>query len=123
MNYLDYYMLKEISKHLPYPDYLNFIGTCKRFYELKYIGRKVEYLEELHKEDNIFKHFKLSSFISFKGHMDVIKYINSNNVKFSPYEMGCAAGHGHLDVVIWLHKNRIEECTKWAMNYAAAYGH
>ena len=34
-----------------------------------------------------------------------------------------AAGHGHLDVVKFLHENRTEGCTTWAMNSAAEDGH
>ena len=34
-----------------------------------------------------------------------------------------AAKNGHLPVVIWLHANRTEGCTTYAMNYAAENGH
>ena len=33
--------------------------------------------------------------------------------------MNWAALYGHLEVVKFLHDNRSEGCTEWAMNYAA----
>ncbi|KAF1793424.1 hypothetical protein GQ600_21766 [Phytophthora cactorum] len=35
---------------------------------------------------------------------------------------GLAAGHAHISVVIWLHENRTEGCTKQAMDVAAQTG-
>ena len=37
--------------------------------------------------------------------------------------MDIAARNGHLDVVMWLHENRTEGCSDWAVDYAAKYGH
>jgi len=37
--------------------------------------------------------------------------------------MDDAAWNGHLEVVKWLHTNRLEGCTVDAMNWAAAHGH
>jgi hypothetical protein len=37
--------------------------------------------------------------------------------------MDCAAENGHLDVIIWLHKNRTEGCTADAMDCAVENGH
>ena len=37
--------------------------------------------------------------------------------------MNGAAGNGHLEIVVWLHNNRTEGCTKHAMDMAALNGH
>ena len=37
--------------------------------------------------------------------------------------MNKAAENGHLDIVKFLHYNRIEGCTTDAMDHAAEYGH
>jgi hypothetical protein len=34
-----------------------------------------------------------------------------------------AAGNGHLEVVKWLHTNRLGGCSDWAINRAAGGGH
>lgn len=31
--------------------------------------------------------------------------------------------NGRLDIVKWLHENRSEGCTKWAVYYAREFGH
>src|SRR3989344_9268017 len=36
--------------------------------------------------------------------------------KFDKNAMDWAAMKGHLDMVIWLHENRTEGCSKWAMD-------
>ena len=123
MNSLDYHVLREISEHLSYPDYLAFIGTCKRFYELKDIRKKIGYLEELRKEDILFKRQKLSTFASRKGQLDVIKYLHSNNALFTHHAINWAAGKCHLGVVIWLHENRTEGCTQNAIIHAHRNNH
>jgi len=37
--------------------------------------------------------------------------------------MDWAAKNDHLNVVIWLHENRTEGCTKYAMDWAAKNGY
>ena len=123
MESLDFHVLREISEYLSYLDYLAFIGTCRRFYELNDIRRKIGYLEELHKDGGEFKRDELSTFVAYKGQLDVIKYLHSNNALFSTKTMDNAASNGHLNVIKWLHKNRTEGCTTHAMDLAALYGH
>ena len=37
--------------------------------------------------------------------------------------MNSAANDGHLEVIKWLHTNRAEGCTVYAMDYAIKNGH
>jgi hypothetical protein len=37
--------------------------------------------------------------------------------------MSSASRNGHLDVVKWLHENRTEGCTTYAMDWASRNGH
>ncbi len=62
-----------------------------------------------------------------KGNLHCIRYLFSQGLKPSKYYsfnlMNEAADNGHLEIVIWLHENRTEGCTTWAMDYAAKNGH
>lgn len=58
------------------------------------------------------------------GHLDVVKFLHSHpGQQCSSDAMDVAAGNGHLELVQWLHENRSEGCSKGAMNEAAAAGH
>ncbi len=37
--------------------------------------------------------------------------------------MDMASQNGHLDIVKFLHENRSEGCTTWAMDYASRFGY
>ncbi len=37
--------------------------------------------------------------------------------------MNLAAANGHLEVIKWLHENRNEGCSTWAMDWAVENGH
>lgn len=50
-------------------------------------------------------------------------YVDKEKYYYSTKTMDLAAKHGSLDIVIWLHKNRFEGCTKLAMINAAMNGH
>ena len=58
------------------------------------------------------------------GHLDVVKWLHFNRSEGSTtYAIDKAAANGHLDVVKWLHFNRSEGCTTDAIDNAAAFGH
>jgi hypothetical protein len=58
------------------------------------------------------------------GHLEVIKWLHVNRTEGCTYwAMNYAAEHGHLEVVKWLRVNRTESCTYWAMHGAAENGH
>ena len=58
------------------------------------------------------------------GHLDIVIWLHNNRTEgCSIFAMNKAAENGHLDVVEFLHNNREEGCTTWAMNYAAVNGY
>src|SRR3990167_3699033 len=58
------------------------------------------------------------------GHLDVVVWLHLNrNEGCSKCAMDWAAMNGHLDVVKWLHENRTEGCSEGAMDWAAENGH
>jgi hypothetical protein len=59
-----------------------------------------------------------------EGHLEVVKWLHANRSEgCSYYALNQAASHGHLEVVKWLHANRTEEHSSQAMCEAAAHGH
>ena len=64
-------------------------------------------------------------YLSEKGCLEGLKWVYTHNpeAKCSTHAMDNAAKNGHLDVVKWLHENRIEGCTDDAMEKAAENGH
>jgi len=58
------------------------------------------------------------------GHLEIVKFLHENRTEgCTKWAMNQAAENGHLEVVKFLHENRTEGCTKWAMNEAAENGH
>jgi len=59
------------------------------------------------------------------GRLRLLKYIHLNYKEggCSTSAMNWSAEYGHIDVVVWLHRNRTEGCTSNAIDYAAANGH
>ncbi len=55
--------------------------------------------------------------------LNIIKYCHDKNKLFTTNEMNIAAANGHLEVIKWLHENRMEGCTTCAMDRAAENGH
>jgi hypothetical protein len=98
--------------------YLNAIGlyklvvTCK---DIHRIGMLPNYKAKLYD----YKSYRSSKY----GDLPVIIWLHNNNYTFTIDAMGLAASNGHLEVVKWLHENRMEGCTKYAMDWAAWYGH
>ena len=58
------------------------------------------------------------------GHHHIVKWLHQNRTEgCTSWAMDLAACNGHLDVVKFLHENRTEGCTSWAMDWAAGRGH
>ncbi|KAF1327900.1 Intraflagellar transport protein 88, partial [Globisporangium splendens] len=58
------------------------------------------------------------------GHLDVVQWLHWNRMEGCTADaMDMAAANGHLHVVQWLHVHRREGCTSDAMDLAAAGGH
>ncbi len=58
------------------------------------------------------------------GQLDVLMRLHENpSEKCTKNAMDWAAKNGHLDVIKWLHEIRSEGCTVWAMDWAARNGH
>jgi hypothetical protein len=84
-------------------------------------------------EDDNLKNLKLEKFDSrihtwkwaaVNGYLQVIEFLHKNRIEGCTKDvMNMAAINGHLDVIQWLHENRSEGCTKEAMNMAAGNGH
>ena len=55
--------------------------------------------------------------------LDFVKYFSQLNTFSFGDAMNWAAENGHLDIVQWLHTNRNEGCTKYAMDVALSNGH
>ncbi len=55
------------------------------------------------------------------GNLDMVRLFPDSD--FSVKAMNNAAKHGHLNLVQWLHENRREGCTDWAVVIAAQNGH
>lgn len=56
------------------------------------------------------------------GNVGALQILHTR-VPFPDDMISCAARRGHLEVIKWLHNNRKEKCTTWAMDGAAANGH
>lgn len=64
------------------------------------------------------------SWAARNGHLCVIKWLHRNKMEGCTQDaMDWAAKYGHLEVVEWLHNNRMEGCNTYAMDWAAANGH
>ena len=76
---------------------------------------------------NIFFHLTYTKHMNLaasNGHLEVVKWLHENRKEGCTYwAMDYAASNGHLEIVKWLHYNRTEGCSVNAMNYAATYGH
>jgi ankyrin repeat protein len=61
----------------------------------------------------------------FTGYIEVIKWLHENRIEGCiANAMDFAAGGGYLDVVKYIHENRpTQKCTKEAMDWAAKNGH
>ena len=58
------------------------------------------------------------------GHLEIIKWLHHNRTEgCTTWAIDWAASNGHLEIIKFLHKNRTEGCTKLAMDWAAKYGH
>ncbi|OWZ19407.1 hypothetical protein PHMEG_0006347, partial [Phytophthora megakarya] len=58
------------------------------------------------------------------GHFDVLKWLHANRPEgCTTFAMNIAASKGNLAMVQWLHENRNDKCTKQAMDDAAENGH
>lgn len=61
---------------------------------------------------------------SAQGHLEMVAYLHGNRLEGTTVEaMDLAATFGHLEVVRWLHANRTEGCTMGAMDGAARNAH
>ncbi|CAM9919760.1 unnamed protein product, partial [Laminaria digitata] len=50
------------------------------------------------------------------GHLDTVKWLHHNRVEgCTRYAITDAAGNGLMDTVVWLHRNRKEGCGRRAM--------
>ncbi|KAK1935021.1 putative ankyrin repeat protein [Phytophthora citrophthora] len=59
-----------------------------------------------------------------RRHLAVLQWLHANrNEGCTAFAMGIAAANGQLEMVEWLHQNRREGCTKQAMDDAAENGH
>lgn len=56
-------------------------------------------------------------------HLEMIRFLHSQQAKCTKQAMDLAAAHNHFEVVQWLHRNRSEGCSTDAMDLAAANGH
>ena len=57
------------------------------------------------------------------GNLEMVKYLTGMGASCSTNAMNWAAKRGHLDIVQWLHFNRLEGCSTGAMNSAAEFGY
>ncbi|ETM99835.1 hypothetical protein PPTG_24375 [Phytophthora nicotianae INRA-310] len=59
-----------------------------------------------------------------RGHFGILKWLHVNRKEgCTVFAMSIVAAHGRLEMVQWLHQNRREGCTKQAMDDAAGNGH
>ncbi|POM70923.1 Hypothetical protein PHPALM_12579 [Phytophthora palmivora] len=59
-----------------------------------------------------------------KGHFEILQWLHTNrNEGCTTFALNIAASKGNLPMVQWLHQNRNEKCTKQAMDDAAENGH
>ena len=60
---------------------------------------------------------------AYCNHLSLMVYHNDNpSVICNKCSMDWAARYGNLDIVRFLHNNRTEGCTHWAMNWSACHG-
>ena len=59
------------------------------------------------------------------GYLNLIKekHKHSEHMVFTTATMDWAAAYGRLEIVKWLHENRSEGCTPWAMDLSTRAGH
>ena len=61
---------------------------------------------------------------AYYGHLDIVKFLHENRSEgCTVWAMNGAAENGHLEMVKFLHEKRTEGCTTYAMIWAAHNGH
>ena len=67
------------------------------------------------------KHMNLAA---ENGNLKLIKWLHNNRTEgCTKYAMNVAAAKGYLKIIKWLHKNRTEGCTRDAITNAVEYNH
>ncbi len=88
------------------------------------IAARIGYLDGIRYSTNLIFTDDAMDYAARYGHLDVIKWLHENRIEgCTPYAMLWASANDHLDVIKFLHENREEGCSVWAMNRAAASGH
>ena len=71
------------------------------------------------KKSNI-RNYRNGNIAAHYGYLELLT--NNDNLVFTTDAMNYAAHNGHLEVIKWLHTNRFEGCSTYAMNSAAGNG-
>jgi len=114
-------------------EYRDLIKTSDYHYDelvLKY-SRKNWYTDDLRMIKSLYRlniqyynGYNHMDWAAYNGHIEVVKWLHENRKEScTTYAMAWAAANGHLEIIKWLHENRKEGCTTYAMNYAASNGH
>jgi ankyrin repeat protein len=77
------------------------------------------------KKSNMYN-YKDGDTAAYYGYLEILQNnpsLHENQKRCTVKAMNWASGHGHLEIVKWLHENRSEGCTTNAMNSAAKNGH
>ena len=62
--------------------------------------------------------------VVYKSNLNILKWLHRNRIEGCTKDvMDWAANDGHIETVRWLHQNRTEGCTKRAMNWTKYEGH
>jgi hypothetical protein len=99
-------------------------NTEKRFWEV-FGNKDIVRLIHSKQKGKAYKDWTDGDLAARRGYLELIKAkaAEGAEMKFSTDAMDQAAGKGYLDVVKWLHENRTEGCTHWAIDQAIEYGH
>src|SRR3990170_639074 len=83
----------------------------------------LDYIKLLHKfgktNFNI-EYYVIIDYVAMHGRLEILKWLHENKIgECTTKAMDVAAEYGHLDVIKWLHEHGKEGCTTNAMDFAA----
>ena len=89
-------------------------ATCSNYFDV---------LKFWHENVDSLCSFPYLDYASSAGHLNLVIYLNSINVRATTDAMDLASCRGHIDVVKYLSYHREEGCTSRALNGSAKNGH
>lgn len=111
------------TEYMPASSELGHFKTVKYIYEKTYDNNN-KYRELRHNKPDYNKlKYNESMYEAAKnGHLNIVKYLHSNNIKLTTKLVHHASRKGHLNIIKYLHENNVR-LTKKSLNSACKHGH